>query len=358
MSTKRQVFISTSSKSDMLWVRELADILSHNGLTVWLDHRDFTAGEAWEKRLEEALRSSDAVLFVISGDNLERSNLFFELGFAKALGKQSVFIVPGNHDISWIPSDLRDEELVVKKSPDETAAALVATLRSEAGDIETMTLSRNTKEIDFTNSLPRLACVLVLDTSGSMAGQPITNLNEAFDSFKSALRSDAKASRQTDLAVITFGGQVTIAQPFSTPSESSSIELVASGATEMGRALKNAVDMISERKLEYKSAGIRYYRPWIVLITDGSPTDPWEQAAARIRKGVSKGKFAFIAIGVEGADMETLAQIAPPESPARRLRGLDFHAFFQWVSSSISRVTSGTPDEIIALPPVDWSIDI
>src|SRR4051794_32536788 len=116
ITSTRQVFISHTSKSDSAWVRSLADALVQHGLNVWLDEHGLTPGEAWREKLENGLRSSDAILFVLTGDASERPNVLFELGFAKALGKQSIFIVPGNHDVSWVPSGLRDEELVVKKS--------------------------------------------------------------------------------------------------------------------------------------------------------------------------------------------------------------------------------------------------
>src|SRR5437773_1507770 len=128
--SKQSVFISYSAKSDRAWIRDLANALSDHGVQPWLDEREVVTGEVWQGKLEEALRNSDAILFVLTGDYYERSNVWFELGFAKALGKQSIFIVPGNHDVSWIPSDLRDQELVVRKSPDATAAALVAALSS------------------------------------------------------------------------------------------------------------------------------------------------------------------------------------------------------------------------------------
>src|SRR6266404_3934851 len=108
--SKQHVFISSSTKSDRAWVRDLAEALSHHGVQPWLDERELKPGEPWVGKLEKALSNSDAIMFVLTGDSYERVNVFFELGFEKALGKQSIFIVPGNQDVSWIPSDLRDEE--------------------------------------------------------------------------------------------------------------------------------------------------------------------------------------------------------------------------------------------------------
>ncbi|STM38317.1 von Willebrand factor type A domain-containing protein [Escherichia coli] len=68
--------------------------------------------------------------------------------------------------------------------------------------------------------------------------------------------------------------------------------------------------MVEERKREYRANGISYYRPWIFLITDGAPTDEWQAAANKVFRGEEDKRFAFFSIGVQGADMKTLAQIS------------------------------------------------
>jgi uncharacterized protein YegL len=67
----------------------------------------------------------------------------------------------------------------------------------------------------------------------------------------------------------------------------------------MGAAINTGIEMISRRKKEYKDHGIAYYKPWIILITDGAPTDEWSKAAMNVREGESAKKFAFFAIGLK-----------------------------------------------------------
>ena len=363
------VFISYTTKSEKVWLRDLENALSHHGLRPWLGDRDVMPGESLEKKLEEALRKSDAILFILTGDVSERPNVFFELGFAKALGKQSIFIVPNNQEISWIPTGLRDEEIVTQKSPKETALAIVAALRSDTptesstsqnGDDEPST----DKDIDFLDEIGfaqnperRFPFILLLDTSGSMAGQPITELNTAIFAFMHSLVQDETACSQIDLSIISFGDSVHIDKDFSSPITTWRIHFEARGATVMGQALQNALEMLSKRKAFYKKNGIPYYRPWIFLITDGSPTDNWQEVAQRVREGQESNKFSFFAVGVENADMETLSLISSPRTP-RKLRELDFRSLFSWLSHSITEVTRSLIGEQIGLPPIDWSSDI
>jgi Uncharacterized protein encoded in toxicity protection region of plasmid R478, contains von Willebrand factor (vWF) domain len=200
----------------------------------------------------------------------------------------------------------------------------------------------------------RCPVILLLDTSTSMAGQPIQELSRGVGVFKEDVQRDTKASLSVEVAIVTFG-PVQLLQDFVTIDQFTPPVLEANGYTPMGEAIEYAIDLLEGRKEVYKANGIQYYRPWIFLITDGAPTDSWYNAAQRVRLGEADRKFCFFAVGVEGADMTTLSKIAPPERPPAKLNGLDFQTLFVWLSTSMKRVSSGKVGEAIALPPVGWA---
>jgi uncharacterized protein YegL len=199
----------------------------------------------------------------------------------------------------------------------------------------------------------RCPVILLLDTSSSMAGEPIQELSRGVGTLKEDVLKDTKAALSVEVAIVGFG-PVRLIQDFVTIENLTTPELVADGLTPMGEAIEYALNLLEERKKVYKTNGIQYYRPWIFLITDGAPTDIWQAAAARIRAGEQERKFCFFAVGVAGADMKTLSQIAPPERPPVLLNGLDFSPMFVWLSTSMKRVSSSKVGEAIALPPVGW----
>ena len=207
---------------------------------------------------------------------------------------------------------------------------------------------------DFANNPePRCPCVLLLDTSGSMGGQPIAELNSGLTTFRDELASDAIATKRVDVAIVTFG-PVRMDQPFTNASSFLPPTLSASGDTPMGAAIVQALSMVQDRKHEYKSNGIAYYRPWIFLITDGAPTDPWQGAATAVHEGEASKAFAFFAIGVKGANMATLQQISVREP--LRLEGMKFRELFQWLSSSLRSVSRSTPGTEVPLQaPHGWA---
>jgi uncharacterized protein YegL len=199
----------------------------------------------------------------------------------------------------------------------------------------------------------RCPVILLLDTSSSMAGAPMEELNRGVAVFKTEILKDTKAALSVELAIVAFG-PVRLVQDFVTIEQFEPPQLGADGFTPMGEAIEYALDILDSRKAVYKSNGVQYYRPWVFLLTDGAPTDEWQSAAERVREGEQDGRFSFFAVAVEGADMETLGQITPPERSPLLLTGLDFSSMFVWLSTSMKRVSSGKVGEAVALPPVGW----
>ena len=164
------------------------------------------------------------------------------------------------------------------------------------------------------NPEQRCPCVLVLDTSGSMHGRPIAELNEGLRAFLEEVRADSMAAKRVELAVVTFGPTQLI-QPFATVDQIGFRELEANGATPMGEAVNLAIRTVEERKAAYRANGVGYYRPWIFLITDGAATDNVTGATAAVREGETSRKFSFYAVGVEGADFDQLRALSVKASP-------------------------------------------
>ena len=202
------------------------------------------------------------------------------------------------------------------------------------------------------NPETRCPVILLLDVSGSMSGQPIQELNRGLAAFKEDVVKDSQAALSVEVAIVSFG-PVRLTQDFVTIENFTPPELKPDGFTPMGKAIEYALDLLESRKTAYKDNGILYYRPWVFLITDGAPTDDWEYAAQRVKEAEASRRLCFFAVGVQGADFDTLKQIAP-ERPPVMLNGLDFRSLFVWLSTSMKRVSSGKVGEAVALPAVGW----
>ena len=207
------------------------------------------------------------------------------------------------------------------------------------------------------NPEPRCACVLLLDTSGSMRGAPIAALNEGVSTFLEALAGDSLAALRVETAVVSFNSRVELVQDFSTVRMMEVGPLEANGLTATGRAVLKAIKMVEHRKQSYKESGVSYYRPWVILITDGASTDGaavMDKAIQSVRHAEEAKGLAFFCVGVEGAAMKELRRLAPTRTAM--LSGLRFEEFFSWLSSSMTRVSASRVGDEIALPDMSgWA---
>jgi uncharacterized protein YegL len=205
----------------------------------------------------------------------------------------------------------------------------------------------------FDNPENRCPVVLLLDTSGSMAGEPIQELNRGVALLREEILRDATASLRVEVAIISFG-PVQLVQDFTTIDMFNPPIFEAQDVTPMGQAIEFGLDLLEKRKATYRANGIQYYRPWMFLITDGAPTDSWQNAARLVRDAEAKKRISFFAVAVEGADTTILRQIAPPHRPPMKLKGLNFRELFLWLSHSLCSVSRGNINDPITLPSVGW----
>ncbi|WP_293074173.1 VWA domain-containing protein [Moorena sp. SIO4A5] len=196
------------------------------------------------------------------------------------------------------------------------------------------------------NPSARCACMLLLDVSYSMHGDPIEQLNKGVNQFIEEVCLDDFASFAVELGVITFGTTVTELIPIQSISKVNTPVFTASGATSMGSAILRAIKVLEARKQEYKANGVPYYQPWIVIMTDGEPTDDmvYPQAANQLRRLGESDKFLVFGIGIgDHCNLRKLALACPSNRPPKRLDGYRFRDFFKWLSASMAQVSLSTP---------------
>lgn len=197
------------------------------------------------------------------------------------------------------------------------------------------------------NPESRCPVVLLLDNSTSMSGARISELNEALQGFRDDLLADGLAAKRVEVAIVTFG-PVKVETEFVGATRFIPPKLEVAQNTPMGAAIEAGLDLLRRRKDTYRANGVSYYRPWVFLITDGTPTDSVDRAVELVREGEASKSFKFFAVGVADADMQTLKRITGTNDPLR-LRGLQFRELFQWLSSSLGAVASSKPGDTVPL---------
>ena len=213
------------------------------------------------------------------------------------------------------------------------------------------------------NPNPRIAICLCLDTSGSMYGEPISSLNAGVKLFYESIKQDLVASGVAEISVVTFGaGGVQTHAEFGSVNRVTNVpQFTADGLTPMGEALNLAMDKLAKRRQEYRQSGVEYYKPWLVLMTDGQnngSAQEFSRARQRVADFCTGGNLDFLPIAVGNeASMAQLASFSPSHKPLK-LRGLCFREFFSWLSRSVSRVSCSTPGcerPLHTMRVEDWS---
>lgn len=198
---------------------------------------------------------------------------------------------------------------------------------------------------------PHVPVVLLLDRSYSMVHRDnIGQLNAGVRLFKESIIQDDLANRRVDLCVVSFGDTCEIENDFCSIGSFVSHELLAGGRTAMGEAICTGIEVLRARTRQYRSEGIDYYRPWIILMTDGMPTDMepgdrrWSSVRQQIVDGEANHQFMFFAIGIAEDALPALRELGT-ERPPLLLRENHFDAMFTWLSSSFSSISRSQPGD-------------
>jgi uncharacterized protein YegL len=196
-------------------------------------------------------------------------------------------------------------------------------------------------ELNDENPDPRVACVVLVDVSGSMQGEPIAALERGFEAFTHYLHNETLASKRVEVAVVTFGTVATVLVPMQEARGLRPAQFTASGTTNMAAGIHLALDIIEDRKYAYKAAGLQYYRPWILVLTDGKPNiDGFDEAVARLNAAETARGVTVFAVGAgPRVDYQKLSRLSVQRTPAP-LDGLKYQELFEWLSASLSNVSN------------------
>jgi von willebrand factor, type A len=204
-------------------------------------------------------------------------------------------------------------------------------------------------------SEPHMACMLLLDTSGSMGGEPIRELNEGLNKFKLDVCEDKTTRDVLDIAIVEFNSGFNVVQEFVPIEYMEPVNLEARNGTNMSPAIQKAIDMVNERSRYYRRSGTEPYKPWIIMISDGAPQDDITEIVKVIQDMEENEKLKFFSLGVEGYDSQTLHRLSGPK--VMKLKGYDFSSFFDWVNKSMRSVSVSSPGEKPKGVPLPENVD-
>ena len=208
----------------------------------------------------------------------------------------------------------------------------------------------------------RLPVYLLLDTSGSMYGEPIEAVKNGVQTLISTLRNDPYALETAYISVITFDSSAQQVTPLTELAAFQQPSITASGCTAMGGALELLSQKSDSEVTKTTNETKGDWRPLVFILTDGEPTDDLNKGLAEFKKR-KFGMVVACAAGM-GANTDTLKQITENVVQLDTADSESIKQYFKWVSASISTTsksvesTGSEPNSLSELPPPPPEVNI
>jgi uncharacterized protein YegL len=208
---------------------------------------------------------------------------------------------------------------------------------------------------DFTIASARPLPVIVLaDVSGSMREDgKIQTLNTAVVEMIAAFAEEDDYRAEIQIAVVTFGkGGARLHLPLAPASHVSWADMAADGKTPLGAAIDLTTSLLEDREM----IPSRAYRPTVILVSDGQPTDEWREPLERMlgsERASKASRFAML-IGADEDPAVLGAFVGTDEEVIRAHEARRIKQFFRLVTMSVtSRSRSANPNTVSKLDPTD-----
>ncbi len=199
----------------------------------------------------------------------------------------------------------------------------------------------------------RLPIYILLDTSGSMHGEPIEAVKTGLRSLLASLSRDPYALETVHLSIITFDREAKVLVPlteldgFTLPN----IEPPETSPTNLGEALELLIEQYNKEVIKTTMDQKGDWLPFAIVMTDGAPSDT--QLFNQMTEELKKHRFARIVACAAGpcAKIDPLRKITKDVVSLDTMDSNSFAQFWQWVSTAVSQQSQTTDATHEALPP-------
>ena len=196
---------------------------------------------------------------------------------------------------------------------------------------------------------PRMLLIFLLDASTSAApyfNQLITNLSQ----FILNVNADDIAKNAIDMTFVRFSDSYSVFEDLPDAADAETIQSLIWGSACYSAPIREALRMAEE----HSSTHAQFYKPWVIMITSGEPSDDITAIAAELLTMQSADRLRFMALGVLDYSSSTLKKLT---DVVFRQKGTEFASFFEWICKSIGVIVrTMPPSEKPQLPSLEGNV--
>ncbi len=185
----------------------------------------------------------------------------------------------------------------------------------------------------------------IVEAGDTLMSEMVKGVNK----FYEAIKNDEQALASCEVAIVSFDDNAKLISDFSSIEKKPEFVTPQDGdSTQMGAGLNLALDLLAKRKKEYSENGVEYYQPWLVIFTDGEPTDSIERARVRIKELEMDKKITVFSLALDSeVNMSVLGSLS--RRPPLSVKNDKFSEFFEWLGKSVSVVSQSRVGETVKL---------
>lgn len=195
-----------------------------------------------------------------------------------------------------------------------------------------------------------MSVLIAVDTSSSVSGAALRNINANLNNFKRIVCEDPVAAKCVDVCVISFDDGVRVIQDWCPIKDMQSFELTCGGCTDLNGAVLTGIRKIRERSAEYVAQGIVERKPYLIVMTDGfdTVTGNVDAAADLVYQRVTGNKMKLWFLGYGEYDKATASKLCRAHGDwcfEVKNGDFNFNDFFDFAANSVKAVSVSAPGE-------------
>lgn len=204
-----------------------------------------------------------------------------------------------------------------------------------------------------------IPCVILVDCSGGMTDQPLTQVNLGLKQIESFLQNYSLLQGRIEICVISFGDNVKTELGFRSGIDYHAPALTAGGLCSFNSAVNYALDVIEQRKQLYREYGISWFRPWLFVLSKRYPTDDHLGNAthSRIDDYIEKKKVHFVSLSVS-KDITPILESYFPRGSVLESKDGNISDIFPWLMACLdAQQRVHMTDGVYQYPPLPAGVN-